>query len=1178
MKHIQILALSLLIAVSINSIAQDLIITGITDGPLSGNPKLLELYAIHDIDDLSEYSIKAQYNANTDWSAPFTLTGTVSEGEFIYITKVGGVADFNSFFENSITPQESNVIDVNGNDRVGLFNSSDVLIDIFGEIDTDGTGTNWEYVDGWAYRNDDASASATFFESDWYYSGINQLEGGTTNQTCTEPFPIGTYQYTQALELPFVENFDEGTLPLSWTIEGGSNWSISETNNAGGTSSEAAFSGLPETTGTQRMITPKLNTTGMASLKLIIDYYLDFNIAGASFGFATTSDGGNTWNNVWPTPISPSADIGPEDIQLNIVTDDVGSENFQLCFYVTGTSTGFNGWYIDNLTIREISTENDILSFSFPEQTGPATIGDGTIDIEVSMSASLNNLTPEITISQYAEITPESGVAQDFSSAFIYTVTAENDDEQEWTVNVTAATALSSQNEIIDFVLEEQTGPATIDGTAHTVEIEVEMGTDITALIPEITISDLASIYPESGVEMDFTNPVTYTVTAEDGTEQGWEITVNLVYNTETDFLAYSFPQQTGEANIDLVNHEISVEIGYDADIENLIATFELSFGATAVVNGISQESAVTINDFTNPVTYSITAEDGTTLQLWEVTVTQAPIYTETDIISYSLDEQIAPAVIDDINHTVDITVDYGTDLTNLIADFVLSYNASARINGTLQESGITANDFSAPVTYSVTAEDGITKQNWVVTVTEELNNENDILSFELSEQTGPASIDFLGHSVEIEVEYGTDVTALTPTITVSPDAIISPASSVQMDFTNPVTYSVTAQNGDIQFWTVIVTIADSDENDIISFELAEQTAPATINPTAHTVSIEVVYGTNLAELTPTITVSPFANINPGSGVENDFTNPANYIVTAQNGDEQNWTVTVTIEPTIDLSLISQAPIYSCSLTNAETIDIEIENTGDITIASGEIINFTIISGASTLINENITLSADLTPGNTWTGSTTGTIDLSAIGSFEYDASITYDDDMIATNDNYSSYIVHFEQTLEFVNAVNDTITIESSDYPYTIETTLTNNPDSSALVPNYSWDGGGNTSSLVVTESGWYHVTVTTADCIIEESVFVNDYTTISDNKADIIDIYPNPNQGQFTINLNLPNQQDILILVFNSQGKMMHNFQFNDVNYLNEELLLTNCPSGTYILRIITEVNTINKQLIIK
>ncbi len=43
------------------------------------------------------------------------------------------------------------------------------------------------------------------------------------------------------------------------------------------------------------------------------------------------------------------------------------------------------------------------------------------------------------------------------------------------------------------------------------------------------------------------------------------------------------------------------------------------SVGATAQVGGVGQVSGTTGNDFSSPVTYTVTAEDGTTTSDWTV-------------------------------------------------------------------------------------------------------------------------------------------------------------------------------------------------------------------------------------------------------------------------------------------------------------------------------------------------------------------------------------------------------------------------------------------------------------------------------------------------------------------------------------------------------------------------------
>lgn len=84
----------------------------------------------------------------------------------------------------------------------------------------------------------------------------------------------------------------------------------------------------------------------------------------------------------------------------------------------------------------------------------------------------------------------------------------------------------------------------------------------------------------------------------------------------------------------------------------------------------------------------------------------------------------------------------------------------------------------------------------------------NDITSFTLEAQTGPATIDDAAHTVAIEVANGTVVTALVPIIGVSLGAVATPNSNEAQDFTSPVAYTVNSADDTNQIWTVTVTVA----------------------------------------------------------------------------------------------------------------------------------------------------------------------------------------------------------------------------------------------------------------------------------------------------------------------------------------------------------------------------------
>ena len=176
-----------------------------------------------------------------------------------------------------------------------------------------------------------------------------------------------------------------------------------------------------------------------------------------------------------------------------------------------------------------LSTETAIISFSFTEATGAATINSSnhTIDVEVANGNDRTDLSPTFSLSTGATSVPSSGSSGDYSSAFTITVTAEDATTQDWTVNVTAAAALSNATDILTFSIPTETGAATIDASAHTIATEMPNGTDLATLIPEFTLSAGATSAPESGIVGDYSSAFTITVTAEDETTtQDWTVNV----------------------------------------------------------------------------------------------------------------------------------------------------------------------------------------------------------------------------------------------------------------------------------------------------------------------------------------------------------------------------------------------------------------------------------------------------------------------------------------------------------------------------------------------------------------------------------------------------------------------------------------------------------------------------
>ncbi len=169
-----------------------LVITGIIDGPLSGGvPKAIELYATQDIADLSVYGLERISNGGgSSGTASYTFPATsAAAGDYLYASS--DADGFMSFFGFASDFSDAPIF-VNGDDAVALYLNG-ALVDVIGDPDVDGTDQVWEYTDGWAYRMGGAGPSATFDAGEFTYSGIDALDGATTNATATTPFPVGTY-------------------------------------------------------------------------------------------------------------------------------------------------------------------------------------------------------------------------------------------------------------------------------------------------------------------------------------------------------------------------------------------------------------------------------------------------------------------------------------------------------------------------------------------------------------------------------------------------------------------------------------------------------------------------------------------------------------------------------------------------------------------------------------------------------------------------------------------------------------------------------------------------------------------------------------------------------------------------------------------------------------------------
>ncbi len=160
--------------------SQNPVLTALVDGPcLGGIPKVLEIYANGTVD-FTLFTLENQTNANTTWTAPQSLAafGTRTN-EFVYVIMTNAnlslaTSEFPGIVAgNSI---ESGTMNLNGDDKVRIINTSTTaVIDQYG-IDGDGTGLAWEWLDTYAKRNNGTVTTGGFVIADWTITPINTLD------------------------------------------------------------------------------------------------------------------------------------------------------------------------------------------------------------------------------------------------------------------------------------------------------------------------------------------------------------------------------------------------------------------------------------------------------------------------------------------------------------------------------------------------------------------------------------------------------------------------------------------------------------------------------------------------------------------------------------------------------------------------------------------------------------------------------------------------------------------------------------------------------------------------------------------------------------------------------------------------------------------------------------------
>lgn len=172
--------------------------------------------------------------------------------------------------------------------------------------------------------------------------------------------------------LPFEEHFVSSDFPNCWTQTStlSDRWQVSNSNVAGGSAYEMR-AGWTSGTGTSRLISPPINSSGVSVINLQFKYFFDDYSAGLSYKIQSSADGVNWNDESW----SNQSGNGNKSGTVNTtITNNLGGLTY-VAWVLEGNHYNFDNWNIDDVVMNAGNSKTLNLTL-YPEGLY---IGSGTL-------------------------------------------------------------------------------------------------------------------------------------------------------------------------------------------------------------------------------------------------------------------------------------------------------------------------------------------------------------------------------------------------------------------------------------------------------------------------------------------------------------------------------------------------------------------------------------------------------------------------------------------------------------------------------------------------------------------------------------------------------------------------------------------------------------------------------
>lgn len=158
--------------------------------------------------------------------------------------------------------------------------------------------------------------------------------------------------------------------------------------------------------------------------------------------------------------------------------------------------------------------------------------------------------------------------------------------------------------------------------------------------------------------------------------------------------------------------------------------------------------------------------------------------------------------------------------------------------------------------------------------------------------------------------------------------------------------------------------------------------------------------------------------------------------------------------------------------------------------------------------------------------------------------------------------------------------------FPIDTSVAVANSDLAANNIPNatYLWYRNGvpipNTNSrfYTATQNGFYYVQISIGNCVYTSGDHYITVSNIGEISPLIFNVFPNPNNGSFTISAELIDNKDVQIMLYTTLGQLIYNKTIVPVSKkLNEEISIINQPAGVYYLQILGDNKSYYKKVVL-